>query len=309
MKWMMYLLTFAAALGLVLLPACREASPPVPPPKPAPPKVQEPTAPSGPSPAQQAQAKLVAELASDPTATVSQGFVLVPPGRFRMGTPNGEIEEDWNDAPVHEVVLTHAFEIQKTEVTQAQYAWLVGLQPDQDTKCPDCPVANVSWFQAAEYCNQLSRQKNLPMCHTLSATDATFEGLTCRGYRLPTEAEWEYAARAGTAGPRFGPTDEVAWVDSNSSLKAHPVGQKKPNPWGILDPLGNVCEWTQDWMGDYPAGPVTDPVGPATGQNRVFRGGSFQYPDVESRAGFRNAYGPGNRVDFIGFRCVRTVGR
>ena len=125
-------------------------------------------------------------------------------------------------------------------------------------------------------------------------------------YRLPTEAEWEYAARAGTSGDRYGNLDAIAWYGDNSGSRTHPVGRKAPNAWGLHDMLGNVWEWTQDWYGDYPGGSVTDPQGPASGSERVFRGGSWGGFARYCRASFRGYDSPGFRAGYLGFRLLRT---
>lgn len=229
-----------------------------------------------------------------------------------MGVPadeGGQPGEVYNDAPAHPVTISRSFEMHATEVTQAAYGELMGATEAQRTGCATCPVANVSWLQAVTYCNQLSKRRNLPSCYLVAGTDATFVGLTCRGYRLPTEAEWEYAARAGTTGKRYGDLDAIGWIDTNSGQRPQPVRGKVANGWGLYDMIGNVFEWTHDWQAEYPKGPVTDPTGPAGGQNKVFRGGGFPMPESEARAGFRNAYGPMNQVAFVGFRCVRTLVR
>lgn len=226
-----------------------------------------------------------------------------------MGAPAAELEPGaWNDATLHEVIIKHPFEMQATETTQEAYARVMnGSLPAQEKKCPNCPVVNVSWFHAIGYCNALSRAQNLPVCYEVHDKETRFAGLGCKGYRLPTESEWEYAARAGTTTPRYGDADAIAWTDGNSKLEPQPVGGKKPNGWGLYDMLGNAFEWVHDWQGAYPPGTVTDPVGPPSGENRTFRGGSFRHPDVESRAAFRNGYGPSNQVEFIGFRCARSL--
>jgi sulfatase modifying factor 1 len=293
-------------LGFLLACSKPAAAPPVPQVVVAP----APAAPAAPTPAQVAQQAATLAVAASRT----DGFVVVPAGSFTMGAPTAELEDGtFNDAPQHAVTLTRAFEIQATEVTQAQFQALAGkLLPVQDTHCPECPVVGVSWAEAAGYCNSLSRQKNLPQCHTFDGQGgATSPGPTCRGYRLPTEAEWEYAARAGSTAARHGELDAIAWVDVNSgvgdALVVHPVAKKQPNAWGVYDMLGNVFEWTADWEAPMAPGPATDPLGPLVGKNRVFRGGSFKTPATEARAAFRNGYGPGNQVEFIGFRCVRSL--
>ena len=293
-------------LGLLIgiAAACSKAPAPAPKPKPAA-AAAKPSLPPPPTPAQLAQAETAKNVAGQAT----DGFVVVPAGQFVMGSAAQETDDAYNDAPQHSVTLTRPFEMQATEVTVAQYAALMPAQASQKSECADCPVVNVSWFEAVTYCNALSKQRGLPSCVTLAGTEPTFSVLNCSGYRLPTEAEWEYAARAGTTGPRYGELGEVAWYDENAALKPHPVGQKKANAWGLFDMLGNAYEWTWDWQGDYPTAPVSDPLGAASGINRVFRGGGFKHPDVEARAGFRNAYGPSNQVEFIGFRCVRTLAK
>jgi len=293
-------------LGFTGLSACSKPPPAAPPPAPA---VAPPPAPD-PALAQNARA---AQLAAAPAVAAaggtSDGFVVVPAGTFVMGESQTEAGEGYNDAPQHRVTLTRTFEMQATEVTQAQYKDLMAATPGHLTGCDTCPVIGVSWFQAVTYCNGLSRRRNLPACYVIVGMDVTALGPACPGFRLPTEAEWEHAARAGDPAPRHGPVDVVAWTDSNSGLQPRPVAQKPANAWGLRDMLGNVFEWTADWQGEYPSGEVTDPQGPTTGTNKVFRGGSYRTPDSEARAAFRNGYGPGNQVEYIGFRCVRTLAR
>ncbi len=292
---------------LLLLTALGCQKPPVAPPPPPPDVIvaAPDLPPPGPTPAQVAQQQATTSVAGGKT----DGFVVIPPGKFVMGASAAEVEAGtWNDAPQHEVTLTRPFELQVVETTQQAFKGVMaGNVPAQPKACPECPVLNVSWFQATGYCNTLSRLKNLPVCYEGQDKDVRFLGLDCHGYRLPTEAEWEYAARAGTTSPRYGVTAEIAWFDLNTQLEPQPVRGKKPNPWGLFDMLGNAHEWVHDWQGEYPPGAVTDPLGPASGQNRVFRGGAYKLPETEARAAFRNAYGPGNQVDFIGFRCARTL--
>ncbi|MSP92809.1 MAG: formylglycine-generating enzyme family protein [Myxococcales bacterium] len=250
------------------------------------------------------------------------GYVLIPAGTFTMGIPPADVDPPgyYNDAPTHRVTLTHSFEMQATEVTEAEYARLMPATPSQRTGCPDCPVTNVNWHQAVTYCNQLSKRAQLPPCYVVMGFDVTYAGASCPGYRLPSEAEWEYAARAGTNARRWDSAANVydlAWIDTNSGdlslqppqLVKHPVRRKRPNPFGLYDMLGNVWEWVWDWQGDYPAAASADPRGPDKGENRGFRGGSFKHSESEATAGFRNGYGPGNQVEFVGMRCVRSVTR
>ncbi len=294
-------------LWLVILPILGCQKPPPPPAPVLPDVIVAPVVekPQGPSPAQVAQQ----QAASSASGAKTEGFVVIPAGKFTMGASPGELEQGvWNDAPQHEVTLTHPFELQVAETTQQSFkSVMAGNVPAQPKVCPECPVLNVSWFQATGYCNALSRLRKLPECYEGQDKTVQFLGVTCRGYRLPTEAEWEYAARAGTTTPRYGETPDIAWTDTNTQLQPQPVKGKKANPWGLYDMLGNAHEWVNDWQGDYPPGAVTDPIGPAGGENRVFRGGAYRLPEAEARAAFRNAYGPANQVEFIGFRCARTL--
>ena len=161
--------------------------------------------------------------------------------------------------------------------------------PTQITKGADRPVEQVGWDEAVEYCRKLTTKQRA-------------EGILPEGWewRLPTEAEWEYAARAGSSGSRHGELDEIAWWSDNSGGQAHPVKQKAPNGWGLQ---GNVLEWCSDWHGDYPTGAVTDPTGPSSGSIRVFRGGSCVNDASHVRLAFRSRYNPGYSKYFVlGFR-------
>ena len=170
-----------------------------------------------------------------------------------MGSPESEEYRD-SDEVQHRVTLTRAFLLQATEVTQAQYQALMGNNPSKFSNCSDCPVEKVSWIDAIAYVNALSKKESLPACY--DSKGEVIGGRTvydCKGYRLPTEAEWEYAARGGAQGARYGNLDNIAWYDGNSGRKTHPVGKKRPNSFGLYDMLGNVWEWCHDWM-------VTTPV-------------------------------------------------
>ena len=142
-------------------------------------------------------------------------------------------------------------------MTQAEWQGVMGTNPSEFSGCGRCPVEKVSWGDAQTFIGNLNA------------------GIGERRYRLPTEAEWEHAARAGTSLDRYGRLDGIAWYGDNSGDRTHPVGQKAPNAWGLHDMLGNVWEWVQDWHGDYPGGAVTDPGGPGSGSARVRRGGSW----------------------------------
>ncbi len=299
-------------IALLVLAACKDPPVPAAPPVAAVPvaaKVQV----APPEIAQAAQAQAV-QIAMAAGGTVTDGFVAVPAGTFVMGEKSapslpGEPAEEggYNDSTPHSVTITRAFEIRATEVTVAAYKAAGVIPEKQPTECGDCPVLEVTWFHAAEYCNILSRKAKYGACYTGTGKDFAYGGPNCRGYRLPTEAEWEYAARAGDPAVRYGEVDEIAWYDLNAGLVPHAAKGKKPNAWGLYDMLGNAREWVYDWKADFAATAATDPQGPATGENRVFRGGDYKFPSTESRAAFRNAMGPLNRNEFTGFRCARTL--
>ena len=231
------------------------------------------------------------------------GFVRIMPGTFNMGSPTSE---EWRatDEVQHSVRITRPFFLQATEVTQGQWKALMGANPSWFSSCGDeCPVESVSWDDAVAYCNRLSEKEGLETCYAGS----TFKGLTCAGYRLPTEAEWEYAARAGTTGVRYGDLDAVAWHDGNSAESPHPVGRKQPNAWGLYDMLGNVWEWTTDSDGEYSNTSVTDPLGSGDGSRRVIRGGSWGGAGARyKRAAYRGGGVPSTRDFILGLRLARS---
>ena len=256
-----------------------------------------------------------APVVSAPTAAGGAKWAKIPAGTFTMGSNDGASSVE---KPTHRVRITRAFFLQTTEVTQGQWKALMGTSPSGFSSCgEDCPVEQVSWWDAAAYCNALSKRERLPACYTLSGcsgkpgdgsykcSSATSVGPSCRGYRLPTEAEWEYAVRAGTTGPRYGEVNDIAWYDQNSGHKTHRVGQKTPNAWGLYDMLGNVYEWTGDWYAKYSSGSATDPTGPESADFRVARGGSWDDSAGYSRAASRYWYQPAWRRDYLGFRPAR----
>ena len=185
------------------------------------------------------------------------------------------------------------------EITQAQYEQVMGINPSE-FKGADNPVETVNWDDAVEFCRRLSE---LPA-----------EKKAGNLYRLPTEAEWEYACRAGTTTKySFGDDEsdfgEYGWYRENSGITTHPVGSKLPNAWGLYDMHGNVYEWCQDRHGDYPSGSVTDPTGPAVGSYRVYRGGSWNFTAVRCRSAFRTWIIPSSRYLYRGFRvCLSPSG-
>ncbi|MBN2688225.1 MAG: formylglycine-generating enzyme family protein [Deltaproteobacteria bacterium] len=219
-------------------------------------------------------------------------FVLIPNGTFMMGSPSNESGRD-NDETQHRVTISKPYYLQTTEVTQGQWKAVMGSNPLHFRKGDDYPVEEVSWNDVQEFITKLNRKENT------------------NKYRLPTEAEWEYACRAGnTARFSFGDDDSdlgrYAWYFSNSSGETHQVAQKEPNAWGLYDMHGNVWEWCQDWYGDYPSGHVTDQSGPSSGSDRVLRGGSWCNLAGLVRSAFRLRRNPGFRYSYgLGFRFAR----
>ena len=249
---------------------------------------------------------------------VPNGFVLIPAGDFTMGSPDGEEGRD-NDELRHQVTISRPFLIQETEVTQGQWRSLMGNNPSGFPTCgDDCPVEMVNWWEAVAYANELSANEGLPECYELrgctgspgeemTCAEAFFAGLGCPGYRLPTEAEWEYATRAGTTGARYADLDDIAWYDQNSDGMSHPVARNAPNSWGLYDTLGNVWEWVHDWYDTYPQSPIADPVGPPDGQYRIHRGGGWNTEARYARAAPRSRDSPGGVLrSYLGFRVART---
>jgi formylglycine-generating enzyme required for sulfatase activity len=238
-----------------------------------------------------------------------------------MGSPPSEAHRADDEQP-HPVILTRDFELMAHEVTQGEWERLMGFNPSRFVDCGEhCPVERVNWFEAAAFANARSREASLPTCYELSGchgepgeedyrcSEVRFAGLACPGFRLPTEAEWEYAARAGSTGPTYGDIEQVAWHEDNSGHRTHPVGQAQPNAFGLYDMLGNVWEWTWDWYAPYPDRPATDPTGPPTGEERVLRGGSWNFPLRNVRAAHRNRLSPGirGRNGSTGLRLARTL--
>jgi formylglycine-generating enzyme required for sulfatase activity len=260
-------------------------------------------------------------------------FVEIPSGTFVMGSPGGELGRLSNEVQ-HQVTLTRDFLLQATEVTQGQWQAVMGNNPSYYTSCgPNCPLELVNWWDAVAYANALSAAEGLAPCYALSgcygvAGEKTLNctGVTvnapggspyaCEGYRLPTESEWEYAARAGTTWATYAGnltatncSDTtllpIAWFCGNEGGRPRAVGFKTPNAWGLYDMLGNVLEWTGDWYGPYP-GNVADPSGPAFGSSRVGRSGAWNTVAWAARAGYRYWAGPVSRYSNQGFRLARS---
>jgi formylglycine-generating enzyme required for sulfatase activity len=232
--------------------------------------------------------------------TCPAGFAFIEGGTFTMGSEN-DSEASSDEKPAHRVTVS-GFCLARTEVTQADWESVMGSNPSS-FKGANRPVEEVSWNDAIEYCNKRSQKEGLrPVYGSDGSVDRQ-----ANGYRLPTEAEWEYAARGGSTAPRYGDLDSIAWYSGNSGPQTHDVGQKRPNGYGLYDMLGNVWEWTQDWYGGYSAGSQTDPEGPASGSARVFRGGSWDGGASRARAGSRSLDDPSNRSYYLGFRPLRSL--
>ena len=233
-------------------------------------------------------------------------MVRIEPDEFRMGSPSGEKDRD-DDETRHQVSITQGFAIGSTEVTQALYKAVMGENPSR-FKGNNNPVEQVSWHDVVELCNRLSEMEGLESAYRISGETVTWDR-SANGYRLPTEAEWEYAARGGGEHVYSGSDDigDVAWYSSNSGSKTHEVGGKQANGWGLYDMTGNVWEWVWDWYGEYPSGKATDPAGPSTGSNRVHRGGSWISNPRRARVANRYRYDPGFRGNFLGFRLARSL--
>ena len=221
-----------------------------------------------------------------------EGLVFVPGGTFMMGSPANE--KDRSDNETQHSVTVSSFYMGKYEVTQAEWVKIMGSNPSYFKNCDQCPVEQVSWDDVQEFLKKLNAQ-------------------TGKKYRLPTEAEWEYAARGGAVAAATGQyfiyagsndIGQVAWYRENAGSKTHPVGGKKANQLGIFDLAGNVWEWCSDWYGTYPTAAETDPKGAATGEFRVLRGGSWYFNAQYCRAANRNYLEPTLRLNSIGFRLV-----
>ena len=234
-------------------------------------------------------------------------LVFIPPGTFRMGSPTDEVDRfDW-EGPQTAVTISRGFWMGKYEVTQGEYEAVMGSNPSWFTGDTTLPVEQVSWFDATDYCGALTQRER-----------AAGRIGTNSVYRLATEAEWEYACRAGTSDRRFSYGDDpgytnlanYAWYDGNSGYMTHPVGEKLPNPWGLHDMHGNVWEWCQDWWSySLPGGIAVDPQGPATGSDRVVRGGVWYYYARCCRSASRTYDYPDYwDIDF-GFRVLLAPGQ
>jgi formylglycine-generating enzyme required for sulfatase activity len=250
-------------------------------------------------------------------------LIAIPPGQFLMGTPNGELFRE--DAEVqHRVFITKPFAISQTEVTQAQYAAAMGKNPmiGQTTvmgnSCEgsglgdDLPVVCVSWFDAVEYCNKLSQLEGMQPAYHVDGNLVTWDR-SANGFRLPTEAEWEYSARAGctttyVGGDSIDDLERTAWYRNNAGSELHIVASKNaPNGWGLHDVSGNAWEWVWDYYAQLPSSSATDPTGPENGEMKVWRGGSKFTEAPRTRLGFRWRNPPHTRARDLGIRIARSL--
>jgi formylglycine-generating enzyme required for sulfatase activity len=246
---------------------------------------------------------------SDKPAVASKvEMVLLKSGAFMMG------DEDEVDAQPHQVSVS-AFYMDKYLVTQKEYQRVMGKNPARWQGSAN-PIEQVRWSDAVRYCNKRSELAGLEPCYDLEKWQCDFSK---NGFRLPTEAEWEYACRAGTKTAYFfgndaGQLGKYAWFEDNSGGKPHPVGQKQANPWGIYDICGNVWEWCNDYyqVDYYQQSPSVDPRGPEQGESKVVRGGAWKFSAESCRSAYRYNENPGYTdvcfgYDIYGFRCVRNA--
>jgi len=271
---------------------------------------------------------------------VRQRMRWIPPGRFFMGSPAGKDYQRGNEGPQHEVIITHGYWMFDTPCTQGLWSVLMGKNPSYFPD-PERPVEQVSWVDAVGFAKKLNER--LAKDYPLNAK-GLIDGWERLQFRLPTEAEWEYACRAGTTADTYAGDldlksndqtkakilDSIAWYGGNSGhaydleksvemtwlrdLQAgekrggtRKVAQKSPNAWGLYDMLGNVWEWCQDRNGEYPAERVVDPSGPTEGSSRVMRGGCWFYPARYLRSACRGRFDPGLRDDRLGFRLLSSA--
>lgn len=231
-------------------------------------------------------------------------------GQFDMGSPDEEGGHN-PDELQHHVEIRHAFMISQYEVTRYQYKYVTQAQNTETDADANLPIGDVTWLDAIAFCNRLSEIEGFEPCYEINGEKATWKNsFRCTGYRLPTEAEWEYAARANKPDTLFsGGSDlnTVGWYADNSDNEAHPVGRKRPNVWKLYDMTGNVREWVWDWYGAYSVDDFRDPIGPAKGFERVNRGGSYTATAPYDRVAVRYWLEPEKHLPYLGFRVVRSL--
>jgi formylglycine-generating enzyme required for sulfatase activity len=244
-------------------------------------------------------------------------MVWIAPGEFTMGSPDTERNRNPDEDPQTKVAISRGFWLGKCDVTQAQWKAEMGTTINQlfAKFCAEMgpvggawtfpgegdsrPMSCMTWEEAMEFCRKLTQRER--------KADRLPEDWE---YTLPTEAQWEYACRAGTTGAYAGDLNALAWFAENSGDTTHPVGQKQPNAWGLYDMHGNVWEWCRDWYADkLPGGAITDPVGATSGTLRVRRGGCWWFPAGRCRSAIRRGLEPGRRRHDVGFRLALSAVR
>jgi formylglycine-generating enzyme required for sulfatase activity len=266
---------------LIISPACRHVESSV---QPSPPADGRSAA------AQDQRTNFISQIA----AATGIRLVPIPAGTFTMGSPDDEADRGSDEGPQTDVTLTKDFFLGATDVTQSQYESIMRTNPsDFKSAGNDAPVEQVSWDDAMAFCEKLTARE-----HAVGRLPAGYV------FTLPTEAQWEYACRAGTTEPYATDPAATSWYDKNSGGTTHPAGAKQPNSWGLYDMTGNVYQWCADWYAKrLPGGEVTDPTGPAAGSAHVLRGGGWYYDRTYCRSAYRD-YDPGYRANFIGFRVA-----
>lgn len=258
----------------------------------------------------------LARVTANAKSNIDNEMVLIPAGTFQMGN-TGAYSGYSDEKPIHKVTISKPFYLSKYEITQQQYVEVMGSNPS-NFKGEDLPVAQVSWNESVEFCNKLSEREGLQLCYS-GSSDSIVCDWNANGYRLPTEAEWEYACKGGTTTdfysgslsnsectPLDANLDKVGWYCGNENTKAREVGLKDPNSFGLYDMNGNVWEWCWDWFDYYSSAAVTDPIGTSSGSYRVLRGGSWNDNARDCRGAARSYNSPRLGTSYYGFRICRN---
>ena len=238
------------------------------------------------------------------------GMKRIPSDIFVMGCQPGDAHCSEDELPAHVVTISHDFYLGKTEVTQEFFSFIQKSNPSRFQFCGShCPVESVSFYEATRFLNSLSQKEGLENCYIGREPNVSFVGVQCTGYRLPTEAEWEYAARGGESFLYAGSSqvDEVAWHKGNAGDTTHPIAQKKPNRFGLFDMSGNVLEWCNDWYWSYSTKAQTDPVRKDRTKSKVGRGGAWFEDALKARNSDRYFEDPSFQYDLLGFRIAQTI--